>query len=168
MTVVRRLKEELNLEWDSKFSDLNLDSILNLVLLPKNFKMENHENHAPRAIARIKCRNSCTGTMMQLHGTCQLNLWSRFDYMAKSRSLLGWSYDRHKYTVSGMYLLLWSVWKLTFRCILRDLGILYPSPTAIQLDDTAPTGKHLCTQDRGAETAASDRERWWAVRGLEV
>ena len=59
---------------DSKFSDLNLDLILNLVLLPKNFKMENHENHAPRAIARIKCRNSCTGTMMQLHGTCQLNL----------------------------------------------------------------------------------------------
>jgi len=72
--VVRRLKEELNLDWDSKFSDLNLDLILNLVLLPKNFKMENHENHAPRAIARIKCRNSCTGTMMQLHGTCQLNL----------------------------------------------------------------------------------------------
>jgi len=59
--VVRRLKEELNLDWDSKFSDLNLDLILNLVLLPKNFKMENHENHAPRAIARIKCRNSCTG-----------------------------------------------------------------------------------------------------------
>ena len=74
LPVVRRLKEELNLDWDSKFSDLNLDSILNLVLLPKNFKMENHENHAPRAIARIKCRNSCTGTMMQLHGTCQLNL----------------------------------------------------------------------------------------------
>jgi hypothetical protein len=34
---------------DSKFSDLNLDLILNLVLLPKNFKLENHENHAPRA-----------------------------------------------------------------------------------------------------------------------
>ena len=46
---------------DSKFSDLNLDLILNLVLLPKNFKMENHENHAPRAIARIKYRYSCTG-----------------------------------------------------------------------------------------------------------
>ena len=46
---------------DSKFSDLNLDLILNLVLLPKNFKMENHENHTPRAIARIKYRYSCTG-----------------------------------------------------------------------------------------------------------
>jgi hypothetical protein len=48
--VVRRLK-----------GDLNLDLILNLVLLPKNFKMENHENHAPRAIARMKYRYSCTG-----------------------------------------------------------------------------------------------------------
>ena len=45
---------------DSKFSDLNLDLILNLVLLPKNFKMENHENHAPRAIARIKYQDICT------------------------------------------------------------------------------------------------------------
>ena len=80
--------------------------------------------------------------------------------MAISRSLLGWSYDRHEFTVSGKYLLLRSGRKLTFRCILLDLGILYPYPTAIQLDDTAPTGKHLCTQDRGAETAASDRERW--------
>ena len=53
-----------------------------------------------------------------------------------------------------------SGWKLTSRSILPDLGILYPLSTAIQLDDTAPTGKHLCTQDRGAETAASDRERW--------
>jgi hypothetical protein len=31
--------------------------------------MENHENQASRAIARIKDQDSCTGMTMQLHGT---------------------------------------------------------------------------------------------------
>ena len=56
--MVRRLKEELNLDWDSKFSDLNLDLILNLVLLPKNFKMENHENHRTKLLLYLSYLSS--------------------------------------------------------------------------------------------------------------
>ena len=159
--MVRRLKGELNLDWDSKFSDLNLDLILNLVLLPKNFKMENHENHAPRAIARIKYRDSCTGMTNAAAWHLPAKFMIPIRLYGDIEVITGMELAPAQNIPDQVCIYYYgSGWKLTSRSILPDLGILYPLSTAIQLDYTAPTGKHLCTQDRGAETAASDRERW--------